>query len=260
MNNRSSKLRLLAAAGAVGSLILAACGDDDDTADERQQRRPPVLPRRPTTGCLPHDGGLGWHRWRLALARSRSARPTSPRASCSPRSTARRLPPRASRCRTSTAIGAREIYYDAIAEGEIDLVPEYTNSLLAELVQASTIWATLEATTVEDQVALLKEHLDEGLDSPRSVDRRGQGRHQLHQRCRRGVRSGQALRSGEGVRRDQASELSQSSRSAIRSVSSASRSSTTSSPASSSRSPSARRPTASSPVRSTAATCSPRCR
>ena len=62
------------------------------------------------------------------------------------------------------AIGAREIYFGAIADGEIDLVPEYTNSLLSFVIRQSDPNALPEATNVEEQVAELGEVLPDGLE------------------------------------------------------------------------------------------------
>jgi osmoprotectant transport system substrate-binding protein len=62
------------------------------------------------------------------------------------------------------AIGAREVYFDAIASGEVDLVPEYTNSLLAFVIRQSDPNALPEATNVEEQVAELGEVLPDGLE------------------------------------------------------------------------------------------------
>jgi osmoprotectant transport system substrate-binding protein len=62
------------------------------------------------------------------------------------------------------AIGAREVYYSAIESGEIDLVPEYTNSLLSFVVKAADPDAPVEASNVEEQIAALDEALPEGLE------------------------------------------------------------------------------------------------
>ena len=62
------------------------------------------------------------------------------------------------------AIGAREIYFDAIESGEVDLVPEYTNSLLSFVLRRDDPDALPEATNVEEQIAELGEVLPEGLE------------------------------------------------------------------------------------------------
>lgn len=57
------------------------------------------------------------------------------------------------------AIGSREIYYPAVESGEIDLLPEYTNSLLAYITEPDAA-----AANVDEQIALLGENLPEGLE------------------------------------------------------------------------------------------------
>jgi osmoprotectant transport system substrate-binding protein len=58
-------------------------------------------------------------------------------------------------------IGSREVYYASIEGGDIDLVPEYTNSLLSFVSrQAET---EPEATNTDEQITELGEKLPEGL-------------------------------------------------------------------------------------------------
>ncbi len=61
------------------------------------------------------------------------------------------------------AIGSREVYFSAIESGEIDLVPEYTNSLLSFVLRAADPNAVVEATNVEEQITALGEALPDGL-------------------------------------------------------------------------------------------------
>jgi len=61
-------------------------------------------------------------------------------------------------------IGAREIYFAAIESGEVDLVPEYTNSLLSFVLRQEDPNALPEATNVDEQVTELGEALPEGLE------------------------------------------------------------------------------------------------
>jgi osmoprotectant transport system substrate-binding protein len=60
-------------------------------------------------------------------------------------------------------IGAREVYFAAIESGEIDLLPEYTNSLLSFVLRQSDPDATPTATNVDEQLAELAEALPENL-------------------------------------------------------------------------------------------------
>lgn len=60
-------------------------------------------------------------------------------------------------------IGAREVYYGAIESGEVDLLPEYTNSLLGFVLRLEDPEAVPDATDVEEQVAALDEALPDSL-------------------------------------------------------------------------------------------------
>jgi len=60
-------------------------------------------------------------------------------------------------------IGAREVYYGAIEGGEVDLVPEYTNSLLAFVLRQDDPNAVPEAANVDEQMTALEEALPETL-------------------------------------------------------------------------------------------------
>jgi osmoprotectant transport system substrate-binding protein len=60
-------------------------------------------------------------------------------------------------------IGSREVYYAAIENGEIDLLPEYTNSLLSFVLRQDDPNATPKAGNVEEQVAELKDALPDNL-------------------------------------------------------------------------------------------------
>lgn len=62
------------------------------------------------------------------------------------------------------AIGSREIYFDAVSSGEVDLVPEYTNSLLSFVLRRDDPRARPEAADVDEQIAALGEALPEGLE------------------------------------------------------------------------------------------------
>lgn len=60
-------------------------------------------------------------------------------------------------------IGAREIYYGAIEDGEIDLVPEYTNSLLSHVLQQDNPDAVPVAASIDEQLLELEAVLPESL-------------------------------------------------------------------------------------------------
>lgn len=59
--------------------------------------------------------------------------------------------------------GSREAYFGAIEAGEIDLLPEYTNSLLSFVLRIADPEATPSATSVDEQVTALGEALPESL-------------------------------------------------------------------------------------------------
>ena len=60
-------------------------------------------------------------------------------------------------------IGNRETYYKAISGGELDLLPEYTNSLLSYVERQKDPNATPKATNVQQQVDELKANLPSNL-------------------------------------------------------------------------------------------------
>ena len=62
------------------------------------------------------------------------------------------------------SIGSREVYFKAIEAGEIDLLPEYTNSLLSFVLRRDDPNALPAATTVDEQVTELGTALPEGLE------------------------------------------------------------------------------------------------
>jgi len=57
-------------------------------------------------------------------------------------------------------IGAREAYFGAVEDGEVDLVPEYTNSLLSFLIAPDQP----TATDVDEQVSAIGDALPDGLE------------------------------------------------------------------------------------------------
>lgn len=60
----------------------------------------------------------------------------------------------------SLAIGSREVYFGAIEAGDIQLVPEYTNSLLSFVLAPEPA----EAANLDEQLAALDEVLPDGLE------------------------------------------------------------------------------------------------
>ena len=195
-------------------VLAAACGDDDDdaaTTDATVGDRP-----RPTAAGRRHgddapadrrgDGTDGDADGRpTPAARCRRRRRDHGRLGRLPREPAARpdLRPGARGRRLRRRLPARHRrprgVLRAIESGEIDLVPEYTNSLLSFVLQPRRSRRDPEATNVEEQVAALGEALPDGARGPHAVDGRGQGRHRLHRRGRRGVRPDEPLRPRRGV-------------------------------------------------------------
>ena len=60
-------------------------------------------------------------------------------------------------------IGNRETYYKAITGGELDLLPEYTNSLLSYVLRLKDPNAVPKATNVQEQIDELKTSLPDNL-------------------------------------------------------------------------------------------------
>src|SRR4051812_44317786 len=61
-------------------------------------------------------------------------------------------------------IGNRETYYQALSNGEIDLMPEYTNSLLSYVLRLKDKNAVPTATTVQQQIDALNAALPSTLE------------------------------------------------------------------------------------------------
>lgn len=61
------------------------------------------------------------------------------------------------------SIGSREAYYGAIESGEIDIVPEYTNSILTYVLRRDDPEALPDAANVDEQIEALGEALPDEL-------------------------------------------------------------------------------------------------
>ena len=121
-------------------VLAAACGDDDDdTASETTtagtERRPPPTPEGTaadtTTGGsdAPADtGGGGGGAITVGSA-------DFPESQLLAQIYGQALAEAGFDVSYELAIGAREVYFDAVESGEVDLVPEYTNSLLSFVIR-----------------------------------------------------------------------------------------------------------------------------
>lgn len=134
--------RTLAVVAAAPLLLLGACGDDgeDDAATG-------------TTGGGAEDGGAGEE---LGTIRIGSA--TFPENVLLAEIYGQALEAEGYTVELQPNIGSREVYFGEIESGNLDMLPEYTNSLLTFVTDGE-----LEATTTEEQVAELAEVLPEGL-------------------------------------------------------------------------------------------------
>jgi osmoprotectant transport system substrate-binding protein len=61
-------------------------------------------------------------------------------------------------------IGAREVYYKAISNGEIDLVPEFTNSILSYVIKSKDPSKSPTAKEIDEQVTELGKELPDTLE------------------------------------------------------------------------------------------------
>jgi len=133
--------RTLAVVAAVPLLLLAACGDDDEDA------------ATDTTGGGAEEEGAGEE---LGTIRIGSA--NFPENVLLAEIYGQALEAEGYTVELQPNIGSREVYFGEIESGTLDLLPEYTNSLLNFVTEGD-----FEATTTDEQVAELAEVLPEGL-------------------------------------------------------------------------------------------------
>jgi osmoprotectant transport system substrate-binding protein len=133
--------RTLLAAVAVLALVAAACGDDDDDS---------------TAGDDSAAGDLSGQSVTIGSA-------NFPESVLLAEIYAGALEAQGADVTVEPNIGSREVYYPAIETGEIDLLPEYTNSLLSFVLRQDDPEATPEATNVDEQLAELEDVLPDNL-------------------------------------------------------------------------------------------------
>jgi osmoprotectant transport system substrate-binding protein len=133
------RTRLLAAV-AVLALVAPACGDDDDS----------------TAGDDSAAGDLSGESLSIGSA-------NFPESVLLAEIYAGALEAQGADVTVEPNIGSREVYYPAIETGEIDLLPEYTNSLLSFVLRQDDPEAAPEATNVEEQLAELEDALPDNL-------------------------------------------------------------------------------------------------
>jgi osmoprotectant transport system substrate-binding protein len=128
---------------AVLALVLAACGDDDDSDADAPEGDAPAGELEGVTVTV----GSANFPESVLLAEIYAGALESAGADVT----------------VTPNIGSREVYFAAIETGEIDLLPEYTNSLLSFVLRQDDPGATPDATNVEEQLAALDEALPDNL-------------------------------------------------------------------------------------------------
>ncbi|HYZ99996.1 MAG TPA: ABC transporter substrate-binding protein [Acidimicrobiales bacterium] len=140
------RIRLIAALAAL-ALVAAACGDDDDDSTAGDDA---------TAGDDGAAGDLSGQSLTVGSA-------NFPENVLLAEMYAGALEAAGAEVTVEPNIGSREVYYPAIETGEIDLLPEYTNSLLSFVLRQDDPEATPEASNVEEQLTELEEVLPENL-------------------------------------------------------------------------------------------------
>jgi osmoprotectant transport system substrate-binding protein len=169
--------RPLLAAVAVLALVAGACGDDDDdgaadttsapgTAGPGTTAAPgttagPGTTAAPGTTAGPGTTGAGGGDLTGQSLNIGSA--NFPESVLLAEMYAGALEAAGAEVNVTPNIGSREVYFAAIESGEIDLLPEYTNSLLSFVLRQDDPDATPTATNVEEQLTELAEVLPENL-------------------------------------------------------------------------------------------------
>ncbi|MCU1346029.1 MAG: Substrate-binding region of ABC-type glycine betaine transport system [Acidimicrobiia bacterium] len=145
MNHRLTALGAIAASGL---LALAACGDDSKPA--ASSATAVAAPTTVATSATPSTSGAP-----VSIVVGSA---NFPEAVVLGQIYAGALEAKGIKVTRKLNIGARELYYKAITGGEIDLLPEYTNSLLSYVDKAKGI--ETKAKNVTEQLAALKTDLD----------------------------------------------------------------------------------------------------
>jgi osmoprotectant transport system substrate-binding protein len=139
--------RVLLAAIVSLSLVAAACGDDDDDGAT------PATSGGDTTGAAGELAGVS----------IKVGSANFPESVLLANIYAGALTRAGADTSLDLNIGSREVYYTAIGAGEIDLIPEYTNSLLSFVLRQDDPQASPTATTVDEQITELTDNLPDEL-------------------------------------------------------------------------------------------------
>jgi osmoprotectant transport system substrate-binding protein len=144
-------------------LVLAACGDDDDddassdTAAPETDAPETAAPGTEAPGTSAESGGGA----DLSDVTLTVGSANFPENELLAEIYAQALEANGASVERELNIGNRETYYAAIEGGEIQLLPEYTNSLLSFLLRQRDESPT--ATNIEEQVTALREELPDNL-------------------------------------------------------------------------------------------------
>jgi osmoprotectant transport system substrate-binding protein len=128
-------------------VLAAACGDDDDSSATTAAAVTTVAGATPTTATgasTPTSGDVGG---KVIVGSA-----DFPESQLIAQIYGQALAKAGFEVDYQLGIGAREVYYKAIESGEIDLVPEYTNSLLSFVLRLKDPNALPKATNVEEQL------------------------------------------------------------------------------------------------------------
>lgn len=143
--------RRLAALLAASALLAAACGGDD-AADTTTPATDPPATEAPGDTDAPDEPG------QLTVGSA-----NFPENHLLAEIYGQALEARGFTVGRSLNIGSREVYFAALVNGEIDLLPEYTNSLLSYALRQDDPDARPTATNIAEQVTELKAALPSAL-------------------------------------------------------------------------------------------------
>lgn len=141
MHTTRNRLRRLAVVVAATSLLAAACGGDDSDTSGPTTTGEATSPT-PLPGASVTVGSANFPENQLLAEIYGQA-----------------LEAKGFTVERKLNIGSREVYFAALVNGEIDLLPEYTNSLLSYALRQTDPDARPTATNIDEQVAELMQAL-----------------------------------------------------------------------------------------------------
>jgi osmoprotectant transport system substrate-binding protein len=145
MKNTRSRLTRLAVVLAATSLVAAACGGDDGDGGTPAETTQGIVTIPEVTGSITVGSANFPENQLLAEIYGQA------------------LEAKGFTVQRRLNIGSREVYFAALVNGEIDLLPEYTNSLLSYTLRQTDPDARPTATNIDEQVAELMASLPDEL-------------------------------------------------------------------------------------------------